>query len=65
MSPKKKLTDELKGEILYEHKTKGTSQRDLADKYDISKSTIQRIIKETISNDAIDDEKASGESICF
>lgn len=62
MSPKKKLSGKEIKNIIKEHKTKGKSQRDLADKYEVSKTTVQRLISANVK-DRVSDKKSESESI--
>lgn len=41
-----KLTEDLKAKIIYEYQNLRTTQRVLVEKYGISKSQVQRVIKE-------------------
>lgn len=63
MSPKKKLNDKKKEDIIKEHKSKGTSQRNLANKFAVSKTTVQRLIK--TDDGGVSNENTESESILF
>lgn len=43
---KKSLTNEEKNQMVQEYKSTKISQRDLADKYDVSKTLVQKVLKE-------------------
>lgn len=58
MSPTKKLSEQEEKKIIKDLKS-GTSQRKVASKYDVSKSTIQRLVS---ASDGVVDRKSTSES---